>query len=137
MRSFFDSSAFAKRYVQEKGSEEADAACQAAAALGLGVLCIPEIVSALNRRFREKALSHEQYSAAKHRLLEDVRDAEIVNLTPEVIARATLLLETNELRASDALHVACALAWGADLFVSSDQRQLRAATKSGLATRCI
>jgi predicted nucleic acid-binding protein len=32
----------------------------------------------------------------------------------------------------DALHVACALDWQADLFVSSDRRQLAAAAKSGL-----
>ena len=74
---------------------------------------------------------------AKERLAEDAADAVIVNLTPAVIARATALLETNELRAMDALHVACALEWGAELFVSSDRRQVLAARKSGLATRLI
>jgi predicted nucleic acid-binding protein len=34
----------------------------------------------------------------------------------------------------DALHVACALEWKADLFVTSDRRQLDAAIKSGLHT---
>jgi len=32
----------------------------------------------------------------------------------------------------DALHIACALEWGAELFVSSDQQQLRAAKRAGL-----
>jgi len=35
-------------------------------------------------------------------------------------------------RAMDALHVACAIQWGAELFVSADERQVAAAKKAGL-----
>ncbi len=35
----------------------------------------------------------------------------------------------------DALHVACALAWKADLFITSDRRQLDAAINSGLQSK--
>jgi predicted nucleic acid-binding protein len=52
-----DSSAFAKRYVKEPGSEELDAFLQNASELGLCMITLPEIVSALNRRRREGALS--------------------------------------------------------------------------------
>ena len=132
MKTLFDSSAFAKRYVEERGSQEVDDLCQAASSLGLSVICVPEIISALNRLVREKRISREDYLAAKVRLSEDVADAIIINLTAEVIARSTFLLETHPLRAMDALHVACALEWGAELFVSSDERQIRAAKKAGL-----
>ena len=37
-------------------------------------------------------------------------------------------------RAIDALHVACAIEWKADLFVTSDRRQLIAAQKAGFRT---
>jgi predicted nucleic acid-binding protein len=37
----------------------------------------------------------------------------------------------------DALHVASALEWGADLFASSDRRQLAAAKKAGLRTKLV
>ncbi len=137
MKTLFDSSAFAKRYVREAGSQEVDSLCQKTSVLALSVLCLPEIVSALNRRVREKRLSRRDYRTARNRLLEDVADALIINLTPEVIARSTLLLETNALRAMDALHVASALEWAADLFVSSDQRQIQAARKAGLRTRLV
>ena len=137
MKTLFDSSAFAKRYVEEQGSQEVDDTCRATATLALSVLCVPEIISALNRRLRERSLSRQAYLAAKHRLSEDVADGVVINLTPAVISRATFLLETNNLRAMDALHVACALEWGAELFVSCDRRQVRAAKKSGLATRHI
>lgn len=137
MKIFFDSSSFAKLYLRELGSDEADAVCWSATELAVSVLCVPEVVSALSRRLRDNGLSHEEYSDMKRDLLADVRDATILDLTPEVISRSMPLLESNELRASDALHVACALEWGADLFVSSDRRQVRAAKKCGLPTRQI
>jgi hypothetical protein len=50
---------------------------------------------------------------------------------------AVVLLETNKLRTAGALPVVSALEWGADLFVSSDDRQIRAAPKGRLAPRHI
>lgn len=137
MRTFFDSSAFAKRYVEEAGSQAVDDLCMKASELALAVICIPEIVSALNRRVRERLLSRREYAEAKRRLSEDVGDAVIINLTPSVVSVCTALLEAGPLRAMDALHVACALEWGADLFVSSDKRQITAAKRAGLDTRSV
>ncbi len=137
MKTFFDASAFAKRYVEEKGSQLVDNICQETSILSLSVICIPEIISALNRRIREKRLSHRDYTTIKQQLSDDVRDAVIINLTQEVIATSTSLLESSSLRAMDALHVACALAWGAELFVSSDKRQITAAKKGGLRTKYV
>ena len=54
-----------------------------------------------------------------------------------MIGSALHILETSPVRAMDALHVACALEWGADMFASSDDRQLKAAKKAGLQTRRI
>jgi predicted nucleic acid-binding protein len=135
MKAYCDSSSFAKRFVEEEGSDKVESVCCQASELGLSVLCVPEVVSALNRRKREHALTVVQYGEAKRRLLDDVRDAVIVNLTPSVIGSAIRVLETSPVRAMDALHVACALEWGADLFASSDDRQLKAAKKAGLNTQ--
>lgn len=132
MRLYLDSSSFAKRFVDESGSDAVEAVCADADRLGLSVLCVPEIVSALNRRRRERSLTPKQYESAKLRLLEDVRDVDIVSLTTSVVGSSVQVLERSPLRALDALHVACALEWGADLFVSSDGRQLSAAKRSGL-----
>ena len=98
---------------------------------------MPEIVSALNRRRRERRLSTSQYASAKRRLVEDVRDADIINLTASVIGSCITVLEVSLVRTLDALHVACALEWNADLFVSSDKRQIAAAKQAGLATKRI
>jgi len=137
VKTFFDSSAFAKRYVDEPGSEAVESLCAAATDLALSVVCVPEIISAMNRRVRERGLSQRQYEAIKAGLAEDIRDAAIVNLTPHVIATCTAILEGNPLRAVDALHVACAVEWGAELFVSADKRRIAAARQAGLRTRSV
>jgi uncharacterized protein len=137
VRTFFDSSAFAKRYWDEPGSDTVDALCGEATALALSVVCIPEIVSALNRRVREGNLSRRHYEQAKQRLSEDIEDAVIINLTSPVVAACTTILEASPVRAVDALHVACAVAWEAELFVSADKQQISAARKAGLRTRFI
>jgi uncharacterized protein len=137
VKTVFDSSAFAKRYIAETGSEEVDALCRDTSRLGLSVLCVPEIISALTRRVHEEKLPPSAYDLAKSRLIDDVAGAIILYLTPAVIATAVRLLEDTSLRAVDALHVACALEWPADLFVTSDRAQQRAARLAGLNTRLV
>ena len=137
MKLAVDSSSFAKRYVQEVGSNNLDRLLESASELALCVILVPEIISGLNRRLRERVLSHADYRAAKRQLLNDVHDATILQVTPAVISRSVKLLESNVLRAMDALHVACALEWQADLFVTSDRRQLKAAMNTGLYTEYV
>jgi len=137
VKTFFDSSAFAKRYVEEPGSDEVEAACLAATDLGLCVICVPEILSAFNRRLRERGLRQSDYKLMKERLLDDVTDATIVDLTPAVIKEAVVMLETSILRAADALHIAAAVAWDAEWFISADRHQLAAARKAGLRTKAV
>ena len=137
MKACLDSSAFAKRFIEERGSDAVDAVCTQASELGLSVLCVPEVVSALNRRLRERLLTQRQYRQAKQHLLDDVRDADIIQLTPSVVASAIQILEAGPVRAMDALHIACALEWGADVFVSADTRQMAAATRVGLRAKQI
>lgn len=132
MKLAVDSSSFAKRYVQEIGSEELEHFLENASELAFSVILAPEIVSAFNRRLRERVLTIADYRAAKKQLIEDVRDAVVLQITPAVVSRAIKILENNALRTLDSLHVACALEWRADLFVTSDKRQFMAARDSGL-----
>jgi predicted nucleic acid-binding protein len=134
MKLFLDSSAFAKRFVEEPGSDEVEILCSRASELCLSVICVPEIISALNRRLREKHLSRRGYIQAKQRLSLDVRDTVVINLTPDVVRTSIEVLETTPARTLDALHIASAVAWGADLFASADHRQIAAAKSAGLKT---
>ena len=137
MRTFFDSSAFAKRYIEEPGSQQVDDLCAGASDLGLSVVCVPEVVSALHRRLRERSLSRPEYARARRGLLRDVSDARVISLTPAVIASVVAVLEESPLRAMDAIHVACALEWEAELFVTSDERQVKAASRARLRTTLV
>ncbi len=69
--------------------------------------------------------------------MEDVHDAIVLQVTPAVISHSVKLLETNVLRAMDALHIACALEWQAELFVTADKRQYKAAQNAGLFSEFI
>jgi len=44
---FLDTSAFAKRYVAEPGSDKVMATCQQADSLVVSVICLPELISTL------------------------------------------------------------------------------------------
>lgn len=137
MKLFLDSSAFAKRFIEEPGTREVEALCSQADELCLSVLCVPEIVSALNRRRREEHVGAAEYSRIKQRLAEEVRDAVVVNLTPDVVGSSVAILEATAVRTMDALQIACALAWGADVFATADRRQEAAAAAAGLRTRLV
>ncbi len=137
MKLLVDSSAFVKRYAEEYGSEFIDLFLQRASELALCIILVPEIISALNRRLRERILSVNDYRKVKRQLLEDVRDATVLQITPSVISRSVKLLEKNVLCAMEGLHVACALEWQAELFVTADRRQLMAAKNAGLMTEFI
>jgi len=129
---FLDTSAFAKRYVAESGSDKVVALCQQADSLVVSVVCLPELISTLSRLVRERKLAKAAYRKLKVDAMADLADVDICQLTPGVLVAGVSLLESQPLRAMDALHVACALAVEPDIFVSADHRQLSAARKSGL-----
>jgi predicted nucleic acid-binding protein len=137
MKLAVDSSSFAKRYVQEIGSDELDRLLGDASELAFSVVLVPEIISGLNRRLREHILTPIDYRAIKKQLLDDVSDATVLQITPSVVSRSVKLLEKNTLRALDSLHVACALEWRADLFITSDKKQVMAARNAGLRVEYI
>jgi predicted nucleic acid-binding protein len=132
MRVFFDTSAFVKRYIEEPGSERVLEICMEAEHLVLSLICLPEMISTLNRLVREGKLSGDQYWQIKALILDDFEDVEVCDITTEVIKQTIGCLENNPLRAMDALHLGCALIVKPDLFVSSDRRQIEAAKREGL-----
>ena len=132
MRVFFDSSAFAKRYVDEQGSSDVLSWCERASELALSVIAVSELVSAFCRLRREGRLSDELYSEINEHLMADIEDALICDTSPDVVHNAIAALEGYSLRAMDAIHLGAALVCAADVFVSADARQCSAARQFGL-----
>jgi len=132
MKVLLDSSALAKRFIPEKGSKKVIDACREADELCISIICYPEIISALNRLKNEKKINKHEYVNAKQKIATDLRDVSVCNITEDTVAQVVHLLEENSLRTMDAIHIAAALEWKTDLFISADQQQLKAAKKAGL-----
>jgi uncharacterized protein len=132
MKVFFDSSAFVKRYVREEGTDLVLSWCDQAGELCLSGIALPEIISAFCRLQRENLISPLQYRHLKTMLMTDITDAAICDITPEVMRHSIIALESNLLRAMDAIHIGSALTLQVDIFVSADARQCAAASQSGL-----
>ena len=122
----------AKRYIADEQSERLDEILQNASNLAVSVLCLPELISALSRRRREKLLTKTQYETVWKALASDLADVTVIQIADPVLLHSIQLLEAHPLRASDAIHVASALTWSADRFVSADARLCAAAKASGL-----
>ena len=132
MKVFFDSSASAKRYIVEPGSDKVEKICSESTALGVSSICLPEIISALCRLRRQSVIAEDEYESAKQALLKDLVDVLICNITLSVIKQSIHILESSRVRTLDALHIACAFEFDAEAFVSSDIQQLSAAKTAGL-----
>lgn len=132
MKVFFDTSAFAKRYVDEAGSEHVQELCAQAESLVLSITCLPELISTLCRLVREGRITAANYQQTRKWLLDDFHDIDICELTPTVLKHTVRCLEHYPLRAMDAIHLGCALVSASDVFVSADRRQIHAARGEGL-----
>lgn len=132
MKLFFDTSAFAKRYVTENGTTRVLELCQQADSIGLAVVCLPELISTFCRLVRERKLTRSQYAQLKGDVLADIADVDVCMVSASVLDHTINALEGAPLRAMDAIHIGCALDYQPDVFVSADLRQVRAARSQGL-----
>jgi hypothetical protein len=129
---FLDTSALIKRFVTELGSTRVIQLTAHADALGLSIIALPEALSTLRRLVREGGLAQSDYRSLKSAILAELSDADLCDLTPTALEHTTTCLERNPVRALDAIHIGCARAYQADLFVSADRRQIYAAKREGL-----
>jgi len=132
MRAYFDASAFAKGYLREPGTDRVRELLVSADCVGMCVLGLTELISALCRQVREGKLSKREYRGIRAMVLADISDTDMVQLTGAVVDRSINLLERSALHALDALHIASAMEWEADCFISSDRQQLEVAQQAGL-----
>ncbi|MBI2344306.1 MAG: type II toxin-antitoxin system VapC family toxin [Deltaproteobacteria bacterium] len=137
MRLFLDSSALAKRYVEESGTVAVADHCAQATEILLCIVTIPEMISAFNRLRREKKLTAKHYRQMKADFARDIEQATILDLSELVLQYTIQCLERAPLKALDALQLGCALSAHCDLFLSADQRQLQAARRLRLPVESV
>ena len=135
MRLFFDTSAFIKRSIDEPGSSEIEQLCKGADDIGVSILLPIEAVSTFARLKREGTITGHQYATLKAELFADLRDVTVITLAPAIVTSAIATLEQSPLKSLDAIHIACALEYGPDYFVTADDQQAAAAAKTGLKVK--
>jgi uncharacterized protein len=129
---YLDTSALAKLYVQEEGSDELDSALVGRRDLLISELALTELTSATARRVREGALVPNAGRRIYQQLLRDIRNGEyrVLDLTSATHREAERLLLTigrhAPIRAADSLHLAIAALAETRVLVTFD-RQMRAA----------
>lgn len=132
MRTLFDASALYKRYSEEPGRARVDALAAGTSELLVAAHCKVEIASALNRQRHDGLLPQADYAGILAEVQQDFAEFSVVALDSRVEALAIAAMERSRLCAMDALHVASALVARAELFVTADRRQAKAAEAAGL-----
>lgn len=108
---FWDSSAIVPLLVREERSARAAAWVGGDAAIVMWTLTPVEVVSALRRLVRERALSEDAARAAEVRLDEMVERSHVVSDVEAVTSLAARLFRLHPLRAFDGLQLGAALHW--------------------------
>ena len=93
-----------------------------------------ETRSALAAARRNGRLAEPAYQEARAGLLAVLAKFEVVEVDEPLVDLAGDLAERHALRGYDAVHLAAAVTAGAEVFISSDAEQLRAAHDESLAT---
>lgn len=134
---YLDTSALAKLYVAEAGSNELETALAGRRDLVVSDLTITELTSAVTRRVREGELTGTHGRRIYTRVLHDVGNGEFrcAEVTAAVHREAERLLMSIgrrvPLRAADALHLSLATLFGARVLLTFDRRMSAAARTLG------
>lgn len=135
---YLDSSALAKIYAPETGSEDLENSILGRDDLLISDLVVTEAASALGRRRREGTISQETANVFHQTILRDLSDGFFrhvdLNAGTHRHAERLLLASAIPLRAGDALHLALAMAARAGVIVTFDDRLARAARQAGIGT---
>jgi len=136
MRLFLDTSALAKRYVAEPGSEELERLFSSLVSEAfISTLALVEFGSALGRKWKTREIGRTQASQAMREFEKDWQSVFIKIPVSEGLAESAASLALSlSLKGADAVHLASAQAAGIDLFVASDRPLSEAARKIGLKT---
>ena len=134
MKIFLDTSALAKRYVQEPGSEELEELFSSLVKEAfVSTLAFAELAAAIGKKLRKKEIQEEPASTAMRELEKDWDGLfSKIPLTNDLAMSAASLAVEYPLTGADAVHLASAAAIDAELFVVSDNLLISAAEKIGI-----
>ena len=138
---YLDSSAWVKRYFNERGSDWVDGLFQEGHLLSCSTLGLIEVTATAARKCAAGAIDAAGFTETKDWLLDEWGSFLWVGLMPEVVERSLAVADAFALRGADSVHLASALQLRDDLgiaaneftFVTSDLELKASALKAGLA----
>lgn len=137
MWAYFDSSALAKRYLEEVGRREVLRLLRRYDVVTSRVTAV-ELRSAVRRRLMERTLDADRLATILKQIASERDFWAVMDVSKEVLSSAEALVATHPIRSLDAIHVGSAQLFGQRialpdlLFVSADGRQVAAANAVGL-----
>lgn len=135
-----DTSALIKFYLPEPGLDQLT---EAVGASGFAVsrLAILEAIVTFRKSLFAKYIEEAQYAALVDAIRSDTeRVFEVLALTDNIVSGTQAAISSSlalPLRAADALHIQTAVHFEAELFITADKQQARAAEGLGLKTLLI
>jgi len=132
LRAYFDTSAVLKLVLLEPGSETALHAWRAAQQVGAVSVLYVEAAAGLAAARRARRLSARAHGESTRELEQLWASMHVVLPDCPLCERAAGLAEAERLRGYDAVHLAAALEYGADVLVCGDGDLLDAAVSRGL-----
>ena len=130
---YVDTSAFLKRYAQEKNSDLVVVIFQIADLTTVtSSWAINETVAGLDKKVAKKQISREEANQAIQMILSKSSAISLDRCIPIMITHSLLsqsinLIIRHHISADDALHLASALMVGVDFFIAGDKRLIQAA----------
>jgi predicted nucleic acid-binding protein len=134
MRSYLDTSAFVKRYCQEKGSEIVNEIFESGNEIVTSYWTLAEATAAIDRKVTKGQISEEERDFVLSSLLSDVLDRGItfVKISNEFVEAIIEMILTHHISADDALQLfSCIISFSA-IFLASDKSIIRAAKRESL-----
>ena len=142
MIAYLDSSAMAKRYVEEKGSDLVDRIYSKAETgslrIAFSVWNVGEVLGVLDRYRIQKHLSEPQFEKSfRNLILESIKMIRLGSLivhpvTSDTLVDSWVVVLDSHIYQGDALQIASARALGCDLLLAADAELIKAARSAGL-----
>lgn len=108
---YLDASALVKRYIEEDGSAETNAAIAEAEAVGTNLISRAEVAAGIMRSSRLSIITHAQAIKALASLHSEWESYLRLPVNEGTVARAEGLVRDYDLRGYDAVHLAAAIIW--------------------------
>lgn len=132
---FLDTSALAKRYVEEPGSAKVRRILRKPTSVAVARISYAELSATVARKERERVITRDQADAIIERLPHDFGALVVVEIRKALVDTVPNLVRKHPLRGYDAVQLACALSLASETAVTfwcTDGGLLTAAAAEGL-----